>query len=103
VLVLGFGALGLWLELKTTLVSLLLLYYNGITQFAPAFFFGFFWKRVTVQGVATGLVAGVTLAVFFAARGIQPFGINPGFLALVANVTLAVVVSLLTERKEPAG
>ncbi|MBV8636954.1 MAG: sodium:solute symporter family protein [Candidatus Eremiobacteraeota bacterium] len=99
---LGLGALVLWIALKTTLVSMLLLYYNGITQFAPAFFLGFFWRRTTTAGVATGLIAGITLAVFLASRSIAPFGINPGFIALTLNVTLAITISLLTKTKEPA-
>lgn len=103
VVILGLGALVLWVELKTTLVSLLLLYYNGITQFAPAFFFGFFWRRVTTAGVAAGLIVGIVLAVLLAARGISPFGINPGFIALCVNVALTMVVSLLTQKKEPAA
>ncbi len=102
VVALGLGALVLWIALKTTLVSMLLLYYNGITQFAPAFFFGFFWRRVTVAGVATGLIAGIILALFLAWRQIAPFGINPGFIALIVNVALAVTISLATEIKEPA-
>jgi SSS family solute:Na+ symporter len=102
VAVLGLGALLLWVELKTTLVAMLLLYYNGITQFAPAFFFGFFWKRVTTAGIATGLVAGIALALYMAARGIAPYGINAGFVALGANVALVAIVSLLFKKKEPA-
>lgn len=102
VAVLGLGALVLWIALKTTLVSMLLLYYNGITQFAPAFFLGFFWRRVTTAGVATGLIAGIILAVLMAARNVDPFGLNPGFIALFINVALTVAISLLTKTKEPA-
>ncbi len=102
VIVLGLGALVVWITLKTTLVSLLLLYYNGITQFAPAFFLGFFWRRTTTAGVATGLIAGIVLAIYFAARGIAPLGINPGFIALAVNIALVVVISLLAKTKEPA-
>lgn len=102
VVVLGLGALVLWITLKTTLVSLLLLYYNGITQFAPAFFLGVFWRRTTTAGVATGLIAGIILALVFATRNVAPFGINPGFIALAVNLTLTITVSLATQRKEPA-
>ncbi len=102
VVVLGLGALVLWITLKTTLVSMLLLYYNGITQFAPAFFLGVFWRRTTTAAVATGLIAGIILALFFAARSISPFGINPGFIALVVNAALVISISLLTKTKEPA-
>ncbi|HET9029848.1 MAG TPA: sodium:solute symporter family protein [Candidatus Aquilonibacter sp.] len=102
VAVLGLGALVLWVALKTTLVTMLLLYYNGVTQFAPAFFLGFFWKRVTTAGVATGLIAGIAIALYLAAAGISPYGINAGFIALIVNVALTVSISLLTQKKELA-
>ncbi len=103
VAVLGLAALILWIALKTTLVNMLLLYYNGVTQFAPAFFLGFFWRRTTTAGVAAGLIAGIAIAVFLAARGIAPFGINAGFIALLVNVALAISISLATKTKEPAN
>lgn len=99
VVAIGIFALFLWVVYNSTLVSLLLLYYNAITQFAPAYFFGFFWNRVTTIGVAAGLVTGIALALLFAVRGISPYGINPGFLALLFNVAITVVVSLLTPKK----
>ena len=102
VLVIGLLALVLWIELKTTLVSLLLLYYNGISQFAPAIFLGLFWRRTSVLGVAIGLVAGIALALFLALRGISPYGLNPGFIALLLNTAIAVGVTLLVQKKEPA-
>ncbi len=102
VVVLGLGALVLWITLKTTLVSMLLLYYNGITQFAPAFFLGVFWRRTTTAAITAGLIAGIVIALIFAARNVSPFGINPGFIALAVNVTLVVAITLLTKTKEPA-
>ncbi len=98
VVVVGLFALGLWLVYSRTLVTLLLVYYNAISQFAPAYFLGFFWPRVTTAGVATGLVAGIALALIFAVGNITPFGLNPGFLALCINALLTISISLLTSK-----
>ena len=103
VVTIGLLALGLWLAYSSTLVTLLLVYYNAISQFAPAYFLGFFWPRVTTAGVATGLVSGIVLALIFVAFKIAPFGLNPGFVALCVNAALAVIISLSTRKNEPAG
>jgi SSS family solute:Na+ symporter len=89
----------LWLEARTTIVEMLLIYYNGITQFAPAIVASFLWKRATVWGVITGIVVGLALAVVFA--NIPSLdGVNAGFAALAANVLCLVVVSLLAPKRE---
>ena len=104
VLVIATFALLLWIYEKTTLVELLLLYYNGVTQFMPAFVFGFLWKRTTAWGVGAGIVGGVTLAVGLAAAKVSLFGINVGFAGLALNVALLVAVSLVTQpNEEPAA
>ena len=97
VVAIGLLSLGLWLVYRTTLVNLLLLTYNGISQFMPAYAFGAFWKRTTTAGVTAGIVVGIVLAVSLAARKQAPFGLNPGFIGLVANVLVLVGVSLITQ------
>ncbi len=89
----GLLSLGLWLAYRTTLVDLLLLTYNGISQFMPAYFFGCYWRRTTTAGVAAGIIVGITVALYLAARGIAPYGINPGFVGLVCNVAVLLAVS----------
>src|ERR1700726_334390 len=42
---------------STTLVSLLLLGYAGVTQFFPGVLLGLYWKRVTMVGVFGGMIA----------------------------------------------
>jgi SSS family solute:Na+ symporter len=96
VVALGLLSLGLWLAYRTTLVDLLLLTYNGISQFMPAYLFGAYWKRTTTAGVTAGIVVGIVLALSLAGTGTAPFGINPGFIGLTANVLVLVGVSLLT-------
>jgi len=98
VVTLGLLSLGLWLAYRTTLVDLLLLTYNGISQFMPAYAFGAYWKRTTTAGVTAGIVTGIVLAVTLAATGNAPFGLNPGFIGLSANVLVLVGVSFLTQR-----
>src|SRR5207253_3931227 len=41
---------------STTLVSLLLLGYAGVTQFFPGVVLGLYWKRVTMPGVFAGMI-----------------------------------------------
>lgn len=101
VLVVAVLALGVWLTAQRTVVELLLLYYNGITQFAPGVMASFLWRRVTAWGVAVGIAAGLAVAIPLAAMNLSPLGINPGFLALAANVTVMIAVSLFQHRGKP--
>jgi SSS family solute:Na+ symporter len=82
---------------STTLVSLLLLGYAGVSQFFPGVIFGLYWRRVTATGIAAGLVAGIGTAVFLILTKRDPFfGCNAGFVALAANFAIAVIASLAT-------
>jgi SSS family solute:Na+ symporter len=99
VLLVALLALAVWLTAQRTVVELLLLYYNGITQFMPGVVAAFLWKRATAWGVAAGLAAGLAVAVPLAALNVSPWGINAGFLALAANVVVMVAVSLATLRQ----
>lgn len=93
-------ALGLWLEEQRTIVELLLIYYNGMTQFAPATIGTFVWRRITLWGAAAGMAVGLVLAILFANVNVLVWGINPGFAALAANVVVMVVVSLATYKEK---
>ena len=84
-LVVALLALGLWLEEPKTIVELLLMYYNGITQFAPGIIAAFVWPRANVWGVAAGLVVGLAIAVVSCRRAPIAWGVNLGFVALVAT------------------
>ena len=44
---------------STTLVSLLLLGYAGVSQFFPGVVLGLYWKRATTTGVFAGMITGV--------------------------------------------
>ncbi|MGB8952556.1 MAG: sodium:solute symporter family protein [Candidatus Aminicenantales bacterium] len=78
------------------LVNLLLIGYDGVSQFFPGVVLGLFWKKVQKTGVICGLAAGVVLVAFLVFSGHDPFlGMNAGFVALAVNGMIAVVVSLL--------
>jgi SSS family solute:Na+ symporter len=93
VIVVALLALGVWLTARRTVVELLLLYYNGITQFAPGAIATFIWRRATAVAVGAGIVAGLAVAIPLAALSLTPWGINPGFIGLVANVVVLIAVS----------
>jgi solute:Na+ symporter, SSS family len=103
VIVVALLALALWLRARTTLVELLLLYFSGVTQFLPAFVATFAWPRVTVWGVTSGIVVGLTAAVVLTNLKLSVWGLNPGFLALAANVLVVVAVSLATRAFDTLG
>jgi SSS family solute:Na+ symporter len=83
---------------STTLVSLLLLAYAGITQLFPGVVLGLFWKRVTMPGVFAGLTIGVaSMAILFLTKHDPFLGLSAGFLGLCANFTIAIALSLLSK------
>ena len=103
VIVVALLALGFWLTEQKTLVELILMYYNGITQFMPAAVAAFVWKRANAWGVAAGILVGLGIAVGLTAAGITPWGVNAGFVALVGNVVVMLTVSLLTPARPSAS
>lgn len=100
VVVIAIGAFVMWLFWNKTLVDLLLLYYNGVTQFMPAFIFGIYWKRVNALAIGAGIVSGEAVAFYLWHHSLSIWGINPGFLALVVNVAVCVAVVLLQKQRQ---
>lgn len=79
---------------STTLVSLLLLGYAGVTQFFPGVVLGLYWGRATTSGVLAGLLAGLGSVAFLLLTGRDPFlGLNAGFFALCLNFVVTILVS----------
>ncbi len=90
-------AAGLALGAPGMLVNLLLIGYSGIAQFVPAILLGFFWRRVTLAGVSAGLAAGLAVAVLAQFAGWHaPWGLHAGFVGLVLNFVIAILVSTAT-------
>lgn len=101
VVVLSLASLYLALHSSATLVALLLLGYAGVTQFFPGVVLGLFWPRATAAGVFSGLLVGIGLGAVLLLRQLQPFGLNAGFVALLANAAVAVPISFMTsDRKQ---
>ena len=85
---------------STTLVSLLLLGYAGITQLFPGVVLGLFWKRAATRGIFLGIVCGEATVALLMLTGRDPFhGRSAGFIALCLNFLVAVGVSLLARRE----
>jgi SSS family solute:Na+ symporter len=102
VLVITAAALLFALVLPSALVNLLLIGYDGVSQFFPGVVLGLFWKRVTSVGVISGLLTGLALVVALVFGGHDPIlGINAGFVALIANSFITVVVSILSGASRP--
>jgi SSS family solute:Na+ symporter len=99
IMVVALSVVSLYLAVysSTTLVSLLLLGYAGVTQFFPGVALGLFWNRVTTRGVFAGIVTGIGSLAFLVLTKHDPFaGLNAGFVALCVNFVVTGVFSLLS-------
>lgn len=99
VMVLVITAIALYFAIyrSTTLVSLLLLGYAGVTQFFPGVVLGLFSKRITMPAIFCGMAVGVGAVAFLMLSKHDPiFGLNAGFVALCLNFLVVGVVSTFT-------
>jgi SSS family solute:Na+ symporter len=104
VVVIGAISLCLAIYSSTTLVSLLLTGYAGVTQFFPGVVLGLYWKRVTTTAVFAGMIAGVATAGFLMLTHRDPiFGWSAGFLALCLNFLVTASLSLLAPARGKAS
>jgi SSS family solute:Na+ symporter len=84
----------------TTLVSLLLLGYSGVTQFFPGVVLGLFSKKASAPAIFAGLLVGIALVALLGLSGRDPFfGINAGFIALCCNFAVTLAVGRLVPSK----
>jgi SSS family solute:Na+ symporter len=82
-------------------VQLLLIGYDGVSQFFPAVVFGLFWKRIRALAIWVGLAIGIGLVALLVMSGHDPlWGLNAGFLALAANFALTWLVSMIGADKK---
>lgn len=104
VLVVAIIATILALNPDGTILDLVAFAWAGFgASFGPAILLCLFWRRLTNWGALAGMVVGAATVFLWSSFGPQIFGVTlyeivPGF---VANVLVAVVVSLLT--KQPAS
>ncbi|EUJ29140.1 hypothetical protein MFLO_11155 [Listeria floridensis FSL S10-1187] len=94
------------------LAAILQVGYSLIVQLAPALFASIFTKNpLTKQGAVAGMIVGIlitifisnysmTLATLFPELPTAISDINIGFLPLIANLVIAVIVSLLTRKNQ---
>ncbi|MCI1945644.1 sodium:solute symporter family protein [Clostridium luticellarii] len=104
VIVLTFISLIMAIFMPNMLVNLLLTGYSGVTQFFPIVVLSLFWKKgVTKQGAFAGIIVGEFLVFYLMLNKMDPFhGWNAGFVALVANTVVLLIVSLLTNKNKTA-
>jgi SSS family solute:Na+ symporter len=107
VLVVAVLAFVFWATAKTTLVGLLLIAYNGITQLFPGVVLSFARVRPSPAGVAAGIITGIAaLAAFAMTKTSVIGGVNTGLVALSANAIVTIVVGyalpVFRLRAEPA-
>ena len=95
VVVLSLISLYLAIYSSSTLVSLLLVGYAGVTQFFPGVVLGLYWKRASTVAVSAGLIAGLSVVALLMLSDQDPFhGWSAGFVALCVNFLVTVSLSL---------
>jgi SSS family solute:Na+ symporter len=108
VVALAIVALYLSIFKSTALVDLLLSGYMGVTQFFPMIVLGLFWKKSTKAAAFASLIVGEGLVFYLlilnkmSIVAVPALGghVNTGFLALVVNIAVFVVVSLVTNKSD---
>ncbi len=84
------------------LVELLLASYGIICQFMPPIIAAMYWRRATTRGVASGLLVGIAVAVFFFFKpDWKPFDIHEGVLGLMAHLPVLWIVSKMDAPQDP--
>lgn len=98
VFVVTLAALILAVVAHSLIVIVLLVAYDFIAQLLPGIVIGgLLWRRATTAGTLAGLATGWTTSIVLLLTGHgQVWHMNAGFVALVANIAVFVIVSLLT-------
>lgn len=85
------ASLAFTIYLPNALVNLLLIGYNGVSQFCPGVVLGLFWKRIHARAVFLGMITGLSLVFYLMLWKHDPcMGMNAGFVALLANFAVTV-------------
>lgn len=96
------AALLLALWAPNELVKLLLFGYDGVCQFFPAVVLGLFIRRLDARAATAGIVSGILVVGFLIATGRDPqWGMNAGFVALLANLAVTLVMTLFAPGSRP--
>ena len=104
IFIVTFVALVLAVVAQSLIVTILLLAYDFIAQLLPGIVIGgLFWRRATAAGMAAGLVTGWVLsAALLLTKNDPVWGLNAGFVALIANGLVFWAVSLVTKPVDAA-
>jgi SSS family solute:Na+ symporter len=103
-MMLGIASVALLLALvaPNELVKLLIYGYDGVCQFFPAVVLGLFIRRLDLRAATAGMVSGVALVAFLIASGRDPmWGMNAGFVALLVNLAVTLVLTLFARDSAP--
>jgi solute:Na+ symporter, SSS family len=84
------------------IVNLLLGSYGGVAQIFPLVFSMFYWPRATGYGAIAGLLAGVTVTIFFLIYPVlKPFPLHEGIYGIIINILILYGVSICTTPESP--
>jgi SSS family solute:Na+ symporter len=78
----------------TALVSLQLMGVSGIVQIFPAVVFSLYWRNLSREAALSGFLAGMTTVFLVYATG-RTFGMYEGFLGLIVNLAVLLVLNPL--------
>jgi SSS family solute:Na+ symporter len=99
VLVVAVLALVFWLFYNATLVGLLLIAYNGITQLFPGIVYTLTGVRANAAAIAAGIIVGIGVLAVCAYENVSTLaGMNAGLVALAANAAVAFLVGRFAPR-----
>ncbi|HTW85180.1 MAG TPA: sodium:solute symporter family protein [Candidatus Sulfotelmatobacter sp.] len=103
VLIVALLAFGFWALARTTLVGLLLIGYNGITQLFPGVVLGVTGRRPSAAAVGAGIIAGLIVLIVCTVKGVSQIdGINTGLVALAANIVVLAVTAAIVPARHTA-
>lgn len=100
-------ALAIALRNHASLVALMDRKLDLLIQMVPIFMLGLRWTGLSAAGCLAGLVCGISLALVLAYGGFdfvengKVFGFHPGLVALVPNLSIAIIVSLALQQRRP--
>ena len=103
--VVGIGAAAYWLSIfgAAGIIALLVGAYGSIAQFVPAVYGALIWKRGTAAGAISGLVVGIGVNYYYQiVADATPWDMNAGFIGLLCNIAVFVLVSRFTSPVDDA-
>jgi len=77
--------------------NILIAAYAGVSQVIPPMIAALYWKRATREGAATGLIAGLIIALLFSYVWKHPLGVHAGVWGMVVNAVLLIIMSYATK------